>query len=211
MELFGIIALSLKVSLAATLLAALAAVPLGFVIAIHEFPGKRPLVVALNTLFSLPTVLVGLFVYALISHSGPLGRLNLLYTPAAMVIGQWLLALPVITALTYSATKGVDERVRPTALTLGADGWQAGLMVLREGRFGLLAAVAAGFGRVISEVGSAVMIGGNIRGYTRVMTTAIALETAKGEFQTGIILGLVLLAAALAVNLFVHSFLQARP
>jgi len=211
MELFGIISLSLKVSLTATVLAALAAVPLGFAIAIHEFPGKRPLVVALNTLFSLPTVLVGLFVYALISHSGPLGRLGLLYTPAAMVIGQWLLALPVITALTYSATKGVDERVRPTALTLGADGWQAGRMVLREGRYGLLAAVAAGFGRVISEIGSAIMIGGNIRGYTRVMTTAIALETSKGEFQTGIVLGLILLAVALSVNLFVHSFLQARP
>jgi tungstate transport system permease protein len=211
MELIGIIGLSLRVSLTATLLAALAAVPLGFTIAIHEFPGKRLLVVALNTLFSLPSVLVGLFVYALISRSGPLGRFDLLFTPTGMVIGQWLLALPVITALTYSATKGVDERVRPTALTLGADGWQAGLMVLREGRYGLLAAVAAGFGRVISEVGAAIMIGGNIRGYTRVMTTAITLETSKGEFQTGIILGLTLLAVALSVNLFVHSFLQARP
>jgi tungstate transport system permease protein len=211
MELFGIIWVSLRISLAATTLAALASVPLGFWIAVREFPGKRLVVVILNTLFSLPTVVVGLFVYGLLSHSGPLGSLKLLYTPAGMTLGQWILATPVITALTYAATKGVDERVRPTALTLGADGWQAGLMVLREARYGLLAAVVAGFGRVISEVGAAIMIGGNIRGYTRTITTAIALETSKGEFQIGLILGIILLAVALSVNLFVHAFLRARP
>jgi len=211
MELLGIIWVSLRISLAATTLAALASVPLGFWIAVREFPGKRVVVLVLNTLFSLPTVVVGLFVYGLLSHSGPLGSLQLLYTPAGITLGQWILATPVITALTYAATKGVDERVRPTALTLGADDWQAGRMVLREARAGLLAAVVAGFGRVISEVGAAIMIGGNIRGYTRTITTAIALETSKGEFSTGLILGVILLAVALSVNLFVHAFLRARP
>jgi len=202
-EILEILGVSLRVSLTATALAALASVPLGLVLALKRFPGRRVLVTASHTLMALPTVVVGLLLYGLLSRSGPLGFLGLLYTPWAMVAGQFVLALPIITSLTYSAVVGVDPRVPRTALTLGARPWQAALTVLSEARYALLAAVAAGFGRVVTEVGAAIMLGGNIKGYTRTMTTAITLETAKGEFGLGIALGLILLAVALGVNLLI--------
>jgi len=209
-ELWQIVGLSFRVSLAATAIAALLAAPLGLFLAGREFRGKRQAVTLVNTLLSLPTVAVGLFVYALISRSGPLGGLGLLYTPAAIIIGQIILALPVITALTYAAAAGVDHRARATALTLGAGRFQADLAVLKEARTGLLAAVVTGFGRVISEVGSVIMLGGNIRGYTRTITTAIALETEKGEFGASAVLAIVLLAVALIVNAAAHHWLSQR-
>ena len=133
--------------------------------------------------------------------------MGILYTPTAIVVGEFILAVPIITALTYAAASGVDERVRKTAESLGAGASQSAWMVLKEGRLGIIAAVIAGFGRVVAEVGSAIMVGGNIRGYTRTMTTAIALETAKGNFILGITLGMILLVVALSINLTVNAFL----
>lgn len=205
-----IVGLSFRVSLIATAIAAALSIPLGLSVAAREFRGKRQLVTIMNTLLSLPTVAVGLLVYFLLSRTGPLGELELLFSPAAIVIGQVILALPVITALTHGAVAGVDPRVRATALTLGAGRYRADLAVLAESRTGILAAVAAGFGRVISEVGSAIMVGGNIRGVTRTITTAIALETSKGEFGRSAVLAVVLLAVALGANILVHRLLMRR-
>jgi len=205
-ELFSIVFVSLRVSCTAIIFSIIAGVPLGFLIAIKEFPGKRMVATILNTLMALPTVVVGLTVYALISRRGAFGALGLLYTTNAMVIGQFILATPIIAALTMSTIQGVDRRVQKTALTLGATGTQAAWVVLLEAKFGLLAAITAGFGRIIAEVGSASMLGGNIRGSTRTITTAIMLETSKGEFELGIALGVILLAIAFGINILVHYF-----
>jgi tungstate transport system permease protein len=210
LEVFEIMGVSLRVSLTATALATVLSVPLGFMIAVKSFRGKRTVVALINTLMALPTVVVGLLVYILLSRSGVLGFLCILYTPTAIIVGQFVLALPIITALTYAAASSVDERVRKTAESLGASRWQSMWMVLKEGRLGVIAAVIAGFGRIIAEVGSAIMVGGNIKGYTRTMTTAIALETAKGNFALGITLGLFLLAVALSINLTVNAFLRQK-
>jgi len=210
LEVFEILGVSLRVSLSAIVLATLVSVPAGFLLAVSSFRGKGALVTVVNTLMALPTVAVGLLVYMLLSRSGPLGSLGVLYTPTAIIVGQFILALPIITGITYAAVSGVDERVRRTAESLGASPLQASWMVLREGRLGIIAAIVAGFGRVITEVGSAIMVGGNIRGYTRTMTTAITLETAKGNFALGLTLGVILLAVALALNVVVTRFLGRR-
>jgi tungstate transport system permease protein len=209
-DVFSALGVSVRVSLSAIALATLVSVPAGFLLAVSSFRGKRAVVTVVNTLMALPTVTVGLLVYILLSRSGPLGSLGLLYTPTAMMVGQFILALPIITAFSYAAVSGVDVRVRRTAESLGASRWQASWMVLKEGRLGIMAAILAGFGRVITEVGSAIMVGGNIRGYTRTMTTAITLETAKGNFLLGLTLGLVLLAVALSINVVVVHFLGRR-
>jgi len=179
-EIFSIVLLSLRVSLTAVVLASLLGVYLGFLMAVKDYWGKRFSVSLVNTLLALPTVVVGLIVYSLISRKGPLGLLGLLFTPSAMIIGQFILATPIIIALTYSAVQGMDKRVRNTALTLGATESQSAWMVIKEARYAVLAAVITGFGRVIAEVGAAMMLGGNIKGSTRTITTAIALETSKG-------------------------------
>jgi len=203
-DVFSTVLLSLRVSATATLFSSLVGVSLGFVIASGEFRGKKLLVTIFNTLMAFPTVVVGLLVYSFISRQGPLGPLGLLFTPQAMVIGQFILATPIIVALTISATQGIDPRVKLTAMTLGAGHLRTATTILLEARFALIAAVIAGFGRVIGEVGCAMMVGGNIRGYTRTMTTAIALETAKGEFGFGLSLGFILLVVAFSVNILLH-------
>jgi len=200
---------SLSVSCWSILLAAILGVPLGMAVGIHSFPLKRALLVLLNTLMAMPTVVIGLFVYGLLSRQGPLGGAGLLFTPAAIVVGQTLLAIPIVANYTLAAVSGADPRILPTALTLGAGPWQGMALLLHEVRFGVMAALIAGFGRVIAEVGVAMMLGGNILGYTRTMTTAIALETSKGEFAFGLALGLVLMGVALVVNLAL-GFLQQR-
>jgi tungstate transport system permease protein len=200
-EVYGIAWVSLRVSLMAVAFAGVLAVPLGLTIALKRFPGKRALVVFFNTLMALPTVVVGLLVYGLLSNQGSLGVLGLLYTPMAMVMAQTILAFPLITALVIAAVTTLDVRVQPTALTLGATRRQAGWAVLCEARFAILAALTAGFGRVLTEVGAAIMVGGNIRHFTRTLTTAITLETAKGDFAQGMALGVILLCAALGVNM----------
>ena len=205
-EVYGIALFSLRMASTATLFSILIGVPLGVMIAIKSFWGKRGVVTILNTLMALPTVVVGLLVFSFISRQGPLGKLGLLYTPVAIVIGEVILATPIIAALTLSATSGMDERVRKTALSLGATPFQSLLALLSEGKFGFFAAIIAGFGRVTAEIGSAMMLGGNIRNYTRTMTTAIALETAKGEFGLGISLGLILLFIAFSINILFQYF-----
>jgi len=205
-EIFAIVLLSLRISLTAIMLASLIGGPLGFLMAVKDYWGKKFTVVLVNTLLALPTVVVGLIVYSLISRRGPMGVFGILYTPSAMIIGQFILATPIIIALTYSAVQGIDKRVRNTALTLGATESQSAWMVIKEARYAVLAAVIAGFGRVIAEVGAAMLLGGNIKGSTRTMTTAIALETSKGEFGFGIALGIILLIIAFSVNILLHYF-----
>ncbi len=190
---------SLWISLSAAFIAALLAVPLGVVFALREFTGKRLLQHALNTLMALPTVVVGLLLYGVLSRRGPLGELGLLYTPAAVVVGECLLIFPIIMNLTIAAICSADKRLLPTLQALGANQSQQIFLLLSEMRLAVLAAVIAGFGRAIGEVGVAMMLGGNIQGFTRTMTTAIALEASKGEFEQGLALGTLLLTIAFAI------------
>lgn len=199
-EIWGIVLLSLQVSGAASLFAACLAVPAAFAVTQGEFRGKRAAIGAVNSLIAVPAVVIGLVCYLLFSRSGPLGFWRLLYTPWAMVIAQTLLVIPLMTGLSVAALQGVGQRVRETMVTLGAGRRQAALGIMREARFPLTAAFITGFARVIGETGMTMMVGGNIRGDTRVMTTAIALETMKGNFELGIALGVVLLFVAVGVN-----------
>ncbi len=200
------LAVSLEVAAISTVLAALLGCPLGFLVATRDFRGRWLAEVALRTATALPTVVVGLVTYALLSRSGPLGMLGLLYTRTAMVLGETILVTPLIAALTMAVVSGADPRIEETALTLGASRTRAALTVLAEMKRGLMAALATGFGRLISELGIALMVGGNIRGVTRTMTTAIALETAKGDFALAFALGCLLLAVALVVNAAVAAW-----
>ncbi len=199
---------SLYTSSVAIVLAAGFGIPIGVWLGLARFRGRRLLVTLLNTLMALPTVVVGLVLFGVFSRQGPLGSLGLLFTPLAMIIGQMVLATPIVANYVLAAVKGSDERIINTALTLGATRFQANIQLLKEVRFGVMAAVIAGFGRVIAEVGVAMMLGGNIRNSTRTMTTAIALETSKGEFAFGLALGIMLLAVALFVNLFLNLLQQ---
>jgi tungstate transport system permease protein len=208
-DVYFIIYVSLKVSLSSTLIASLLGIPTGFIISFNEFRGKRAVITVLNSLMALPTVVVGLLVYAFISRKGLLGILDLLYTQTAMVIGQVILIFPIVTSLSIAATSRVDERYRKTAMTLGAGPFQTALVIFRETRFGIFVGVIAAFGRVISEIGISMMLGGNAKGYTRTMTTAMALEYDKGEFVLGVALGMVLLFISLAINVF-FNYLQGR-
>jgi len=192
--------LSLCVSIAATTLCAVFGIPLGCLIATREFATKRLLLSILNTLLSIPTVVVGLLVYSMICRRSVLGFLDLLYTPPAIIAGQVILALPIMVTFTHAAVASVDKTAAETARTLGADGIVTTMVTISEARLGILAAVAATFGRLIGEVGVSMIVGGNIWGYTRTMTTAIALEASKGEFVTALKLGGILLLIALAVN-----------
>jgi tungstate transport system permease protein len=201
---------SLKTSGLAALIASAVAVPAALFLAGRDFRGKRLVLLINQTWMAAPTVVIGLLFYSLLSRSGPFGRLGLLFTQTAMTIGQVFLILPLIVGFSYTALRQVDRRARLTALTLGATRRQAGWIVLREARFPLLVAVLAGFARAISEVGIAMMLGGNIRNATRNITTSIALETAKGEFRNGIVLGAVLLVITLGINLLVQTGLRGK-
>ena len=199
---------SLYTSSCSIAIAALLGVPIGLWLGLNRFRGRQLLIALLNTLMALPTVVVGLLLFGLLSRQGPLGPLGLLFTPLAMIAGQTVLAAPIVANLVLAAVTGADQRIINTALTLGASRLQAAIQLLREIRFGVMAAVIAGFGRVIAEVGVAMMLGGNIRNSTRTMTTAIALETSKGEFAFGLALGIILLSVALIVNLFLNALQQ---
>jgi tungstate transport system permease protein len=193
---------SLDVAIWSVLFASIVGIPVGIGVALGEFPMKSVVRVLLNSFMAMPTVVIGLVVYGFLSRQGPLGSLGLLFTPRAIIIGQAILATPVISNYTLSAIQGADQGILPTARTLGASRLQSLFQLAREVRFGLVAAIIAGFGRVISEVGVAMMLGGNIRLYTRTMTTAIALETGKGDFAYGLALGVILMTVSLAVNIF---------
>ena len=205
-EFLVVVYVSLKVSSTSTLIASIVGVPTGFLLAFTEFRGRRLLITILNTLLSLPTVVVGLFVYAFISRRGVFGVYDLLYTQKAMVIGQVILIVPIVTTFTIAAISRIDERYRKTALTLGANLLQTAWLILREARFGIAAAIIAAFGRVIAEVGISMMLGGNAKGFTRTMTTAMALEYDKGLFVLSVALGIVLLTVSFVVNLFFNYF-----
>lgn len=195
-----IILLSLQVSTSAVLLAALVGLPLGALLAVARFPGRHGIVVVLNALMGLPPVVAGLVIYLLLSRSGPLGSLGLLFTPTAMIIAQALLIAPILAALSRQVLEGLWEEYAEQLRSFGAGSWRAIPTLLWDGRFALLTVLLAGFGRASAEVGAVMIVGGNIEGFTRVMTTAIALETSKGDLPLALALGLVLMAIVLAVN-----------
>jgi tungstate transport system permease protein len=205
-ELLVIVQVSLKVSSISTLIASFIGVPAGFLIALKEFRGKRFLITVLNTLLAMPTVVIGLFVYAFISRRAVFGAFDLLYTQKAIIIGQVILIIPIVTTFTIAAISRIDDRYRKTALTLGANAFQTAMVIVREARFGIVASIIVAFGRVIAEVGISMMLGGNAKGFTRTMTTAMALEYDKGEFVLSVALGIVLLMVSFGMNVFFNYF-----
>ncbi len=205
-ELFSIVGVSLKVSAISTLIASCVGIPCGFLVAYSSFYGKRLLLTCLNTLLAMPTVVIGLLVYSFISRRGVFGSLELLYTQQAIIIGQVILIVPLVTTLAIAAVSKIDNRYRNTALTLGATQLQMAWVIIQEARYGIGAAVIAAFGRVIAEVGISMMLGGNAKGFTRTMTTAMALEYDKGEFVLAVALGITLMTIAFGINLLFHFF-----
>jgi tungstate transport system permease protein len=199
-ELWHIIRLSLAVTLSATLAATLLGAPLGAILAIGRFPGRRLIVVVMNGFMGLPPVVVGLFVYLMLSRSGPLGELGLLFTPGAMVIAQSLLITPIIASLMRQVVEDAWSEYREQLVSLGATRWTSGFTLLWDTRYSLVTALLAGFGRAAAEVGAVMIVGGNIANYTRVMTTSIALETSKGDLPLALALGFVLVAIIIGIN-----------
>jgi len=208
-EVLEITTRTLVISISSTIIASLMCLPLGSLIHFNNFRGKRTLINLIQTFYSVPTVAIGLIVFLLFSRSGPLGFMELLFTPQVMVIGQVILISPVILGLVIAALSGVDKAAYETAIAIGASQFQATTIVIREARYAIYSALILGFGRAISEVGLALMVGGNIRGYTRVMTTAISLETSKGDIVLSVALGIILISIALIIN-FSLSRLQQR-
>ena len=201
--------LSIQISGTATVLSLLLGIPAGVALALTRFPGRGFLVAVVNTGMGLPPVVVGLFVTIFLWRSGPLGALELLYTPTAIVIAQFVIAAPIVTGLTIAAMQQLNPRLRLQLLALGASRWQLLLLLMREARLPLLAAVMAGFGGVISEVGASMMVGGNLLGHTRVLTTATVLETGKGNFEVAIAMGVILLVLTFVVN-YLLTLIQQR-
>lgn len=200
---------SLYVSLTATFFAALIALPIGALIYFYDFRGKPVVVSLLQTLYALPTVIVGLIMFLLLSNIGPFGFLRLLYTPGGMIVTQTVLIIPLLMGLTVSALSGIDRDTRYTITALGASRIQTIMTIISEARFAVMAGVLLGFGRAIAEVGSVMIVGGNIRGATRVLTTAITLNTSMANYSLSIALGIILLAVALGVNVAL-SLVQRR-
>lgn len=207
-EVMEIAGRSLMISGTACLLASLICLPLGSLIHFHHFRGKRAVISIIQTLFAMPTVLVGLLLLVLLSRAGPLGFFGILFEPPAMVIGQVLLISPLLLGFTISALSGVSREIADTATSLGASRFQTVWLVLTEARYAVLAAVIMGFGRAISEVGCALMVGGNIKGATRIITTTISLEASKGDIPLAIALGMILLFLALIINIALHRLQQ---
>ena len=207
-EVMAIAGRSLRISATSSIIAALICLPLASLIHFNRFPGKRLLINVIQTLFSIPTVAVGLFVFVLFSRAGPIGGLNLMFTPSLMIIGQVILIMPIILGLTISALSSVYKAIADTATSLGASGFQMAIITLKEARYAVMAGLIMGFGRAISEVGLSLMVGGNIRGFTRTITTAISLETSKGDLELSIALGIILIFIALAINLALNRIQQ---
>jgi tungstate transport system permease protein len=199
---------SLAIAATSCSITALICLPLGSLIHFSRFRGKRLFVNIIQTFYSIPTVAVGLFVFVLFSSSGPLGGLGLMFTPAVMVIGQVILVTPVMLGLIIAALSGVDKAISETAVSLGASRFQAAILTLKHARYAVLTAVVMGFGRAIAEVGLALMVGGNIKGFTRTLTTAISLETSKGDIELALALGIVLILIALVINLTLNRLQQ---
>ncbi|WP_156943725.1 ABC transporter permease [Alkaliphilus transvaalensis] len=207
-EVYEVIILSLYVSLTSTLLSGLVAVPCGIIIGTKQFPFKKPLVRFIYTMMSLPPVIVGLIVYLFISRRGPLGHLGLIFTPTAMIIAQFLLVTPIITGILYNGAKEKGEEIKRVAKTLGANPSQTLILLIKELRFSIFTGLVSGFGRAISEVGAVMIVGGNIKGHTRVMTTTIAMLRNMGEYENAIAIGIVLLLISFVVNSFLYHLQQ---
>ena len=207
-EVMEIAGRTLRIAGTSCLLASLISLPLGSLIHCRQFRGKRVLINIIQTLFSVPTVTVGLFVFVLLSRAGPLGELGIFLTPHAMVIGQMILITPILLGLTISALSGVSKELVETATSLGASGFQLVVLMLREAKYAVLTAVILGFGRAISELGVAMMVGGNFKGVTRVLTTAISLATQRGELELALALGMILLFVALVINIVLNRLQQ---
>ncbi|HQD42365.1 MAG TPA: ABC transporter permease [Bacillota bacterium] len=205
-EVYSIIGLSLSVSLVSVVISMVISLPMGIAIGMKEFPLRKAVVMVINTLMGLPPVIAGLFVYLLLSRSGPLGYLGILHSPKAMIIAQVLLIIPIITGITMAAIKDRGRLIKNTAYTLGAGKIQMLWTLIREFRTSIGSSLIAGYGRAISEVGAVMLVGGNIKGYTRVMTTAIVLETNMGNFDQAIAIGIVLLALFFVINIFLQKF-----
>lgn len=203
-EVFFIAGTSLKFALTSTVFSILLALPLGLMLSLNTFPGKKIIIVVLNSLMALPTVVIGLLVYSLISRSAPLGMLGLLFTPSAIIIGQTILSFPIIASLIYSALSNMQPELLETLTTLGEKGPAKYTLIINESKVAVLSAILSGFGRLIGEVGVSMMLGGNIRWYTRTITTTIALETSKGDFELALALGLILIVMSLTINLILH-------
>jgi tungstate transport system permease protein len=203
-ELFSIIFLSLKVSGTALIIATAVGLPIGVLTGLKRFTGRGFIISLLNTFMGLPPVVVGLFLYLLLSRRGPLGFMALLYSPSAMIIAQSILAFPIVAALSHSALIKIEPLIKQASLTLGATPFQVTTTVMREARYGIMSGVIAAFGRVMAEVGAILIVGGNIAGYTRVMTTTIALETDKGNFELALALGIILLMISLVINMILY-------
>ncbi|MGD9568914.1 MAG: ABC transporter permease [Sedimentibacter sp.] len=203
-DILPVILLSLRVSLTSALIASVIGLTLGIITALNEFKLKKPIMRVINTLMSLPPVLIGLLVYMLISRKGPLGAYGLLFTPTAMIISQSLLVFPIIFGLTVSSISETAKDIELTCITLGAGRKDTLITIISECRMQLLSVITAGFGRAISEVGAVMMVGGNIKGTTRVMTTYIALETGKGNFEEAVFIGIVLLFISFLVNIVLY-------
>jgi len=207
-EVMQIAGRSLRIAVTSSIIASIICIPIGSLIHFNQFRGKRFLISLIQTFYSVPTVAVGLFVFVFISNAGPFGGLGILFTPTAIIVGQVILITPILLGLTISALSGVDKAILDTARSLGASSLQVTLLVLKETRFAVMAAVIMGFGRAISEVGISLMIGGNIRGFTRVITTAISLETSKGDIELSLALGIILIFIALIVNIVMNRIQQ---
>ena len=199
-DVLEIVSLSLRVTGVALLFSTLAGIPLGSWLGLKRFIGRQLVIALLYTGMGFPPVVVGLFVYLMLSRSGPLGSVGWLFTPAAMIVAQVIISFPLVSGFTMAAVMGVDPNLRQQVLSLGATDWQATLAVLREARVGVMVSIIAGFGSIISEVGAVMLVGGNIQGSTRVLTTAIVLETRKGNFDLAMALGVVLLALSFLAN-----------
>jgi tungstate transport system permease protein len=207
-EVMRVTLLSLQISGSATLISLVIGVSAGTAVALSEFPGKRLVASVINTGMGLPPVVVGLFVTIFIWRNGPLGFLGILYTPAAMVLAQSIIAIPIVTGISFAAIQSLPDKLRLQILALGATRIQMIRMLMREARLPLLAAVMAGFGGVISEIGASIMVGGNIKGYTRVLTTATVMETSRGNFDIAIALGIILLVLTFVINYILTSIQQ---
>ena len=199
-DVLEIVSLSLRVTGVALLFSTLAGIPLGSWLGLKRFIGRQLVIALLYTGMGFPPVVVGLFVYLMLSRSGPLGSVGWLFTPAAMIVAQVIISFPLVSGFTMAAVMGVDPNLRQQVLSLGATDWQATVAVLREARVGVMVSIIAGFGSIISEVGAVMLVGGNIQGSTRVLTTAIVLETRKGNFDLAMALGVVLLALSFLAN-----------
>ena len=208
-ELLSIILLSLRVSGTALLIVSIIGVPLSALVSLKKFPARGLFISIMNTLMGLPPVVVGLFVYIMLSRSGPIGFMGLLYTPSAMIIAQTILAFPIAVSLCHSAIISVNPIIKQASMTLGATPLQTSVTIIKEARYGIMSGMIAAFGRVMAEVGAILIVGGNIAGYTRVMTTTIALEADKGNFELAIALGIILLTISLVINSALH-FVQRK-